>query len=138
MKKLLLSSAILLMASLSILIFQISCSKSVDAQNSNRPLNQIGKIIYVKNNEIWTANYDGTQQNRVPVSLPPNVTFAFAAVPQSTMSISPDGQKVFFSAYSGTGVDKILQLYSVNIDGTGLNLIFDNGPVRGFTPVIAY
>jgi len=138
MKKLLLSSAILLMFSLSIFIFQISCSKSVDAQNSNNSVSQIGKLIYARDRQIWTANYDGSSQTQVPVTLPTNVTFAFGSIPQSALAISPDGQKIFFTAFNLNVTPKVLELYSVNFDGTGLSLVIGNGPVLGFYPFAAF
>ena len=60
MKKLLLSSIILLLFSSSILIFQVSCQKEAKADTNN--ITQQNKIIYIKailasnENEIWTAN----------------------------------------------------------------------------------
>ena len=126
------------MLSLSVLIFEISCSKTTNAQSSNNSVTQVGKLIYARDMQIWTANYDGSSQTQVPVTLPTNVAFAFNNHPQSALAISPDGQKIFFSAYNSNGPNPVLELYAVNFDGTGLILVIGNGPASGFSPIIAF
>ena len=107
------------------ILFQISCSNS-DIQNSTQNVSQINKIIYAKNisgqNEIqlWTCNYDGTNQTLIPVSLPANREINTQNV-RSTPSLSPDGQKVFFVVTNTT--NNFHSIASCNIDGSNFQEI---------------
>ena len=139
MKKLLLGSICLFLFASSLLILQVSCSKSKAQPQLNRPADTpIGKVIFVRDMQIWTVNYDGSSETQVAISLPSDVNFAFNNHPQSGLAISPDGKKIFFTALRRSGIDQINEMYSVNFDGTGLALIVGNGPASGFTPMIAF
>ena len=125
MKKVLLSSIILFLVSSSILMIQISCSKNSTAQVTNAT-SQIGKIIFVKSwsvgAEIWTANYDGTSASQIPITLPTGITVDGDCCTAS-LSISPDGQKIFFPILDMTSGTAQNALASCNIDGSNFNLI---------------
>ncbi len=116
MKKLLLGSLTLLIFSLSIMIFQISCKK--DANAGPVGVTQVNKICYFIYDmatavaQIWTANYDGSSQSPINITLPGNYSFR-----SENCSLSPDGQKIFFIAFDGGGANHIM---SCNIDGTNL------------------
>lgn len=107
------------------ILFQISCSNS-DIQNSTQNVAQIDKIIYAQNisgqNEIqlWTCNYDGTNQTLIPISLPPNREINTQNV-RSTPCLSPDGQKVFFVVTNTT--NNFHSIASCNIDGSNFQEI---------------
>jgi len=120
MKKLLMASLILLVFALSILVIQTSCSKSNAQINSST--SQVGKIVFFKGqgsfSTIWTANYDGTNQVQIPIVLPPNVVLDTDASSKS-LSISPDGQKIFFTAKDITvSTAQIVSIYSCDINGS--------------------
>lgn len=124
MKKLLLSSIILFLFSASILLFQISCQKEANAKVNNTDAN---KIVFSKNNgsgagEIWIANFDGSNQQRVDVSLPTNTVAV-------SLSVSRDGSKIFFSTESDDYIKE--GIYTCNIDGSNLTKII-NGPSLGW------
>ena len=85
MKKIILSTIVLASFSVSIILFQISCKKSADAATltSSTGIQQQNKIIFVKNiplvapgtsglyqGQIWSANYDGTNQQQINITLP--------------------------------------------------------------------
>ncbi|WP_140936631.1 hypothetical protein [Sphingobacterium lumbrici] len=73
MKKLLLGSIVLFLFSASGLMFQISCSKEVKAENTllqNEGLKQLGKISYKSQGDYWLANYNGTGQQKLNIPLP--------------------------------------------------------------------
>ncbi len=164
MKKLLLSTVVLLLFSLSLLIFQISCKKEAIAEESNyllppattstlggiivgnglnidtggtlslksSPTVQHDKLVYIKRNvkEIWTANYDGTNQQKLNIGLPPETR-------PLQLSVSPDGQTLIFIVNTATDLTAI---YSCNIDGTELKEIIDGSEegMDGLTYVCAY
>jgi Tol biopolymer transport system component len=137
MKKLLLGSASLMLFSIAMAIFQISCKKEASAETNTTSTLQLNKIIYskilrdtggeYKGLEIWTANYDGTGQTKVNITLPDGTSFGEGMVPK----MSPDGKKVFFTAgpsfSSGSGYSVRTSLYSSNIDGSGVLAIIQ-GP----------
>jgi len=127
MKKILLSTIVLLFFSISIGIFQISCQKEATAETAeNTATSQVNKIIYMKWNntypEFWICNYDGTNNLKVNLSLPSGI-----AVSENPPFMSPDGQKIFFTAgvsVSGQGYsNNNASLYSCNSDGSGVTKI---------------
>lgn len=126
MKQLIKSTLVLMLFSASVLLFNLSCEKEADAQTttpSTTPQN-VGIILFSKSgdkfNEIWLAKYDGSAQAKVTIAgLPSN-----ADVDRSTMKISPDGKKLFFNVFLPSG--NIQNLYTCNVDGSGLTKIIDN------------
>ena len=121
MKKLLLSSITFCVLSFSLSIVQIGCSKT-EAQSPNTTLGQLNKIVYTMQNttnpniliEIWTCNYDGTNQTQIPITVPTDVEIN-TTNERATARISPDGQKVFFVGMNTT--TNLYSIYSVNISG---------------------
>ena len=103
-------------------LVQISCSKS-DAQSRPTDISQIGKIIFLKNwgttAQIWTANYDGSNPTQVPITLPLNVNIDMN-VTSFALSISPDGQKIFFTANNYSSATPTNEIYSCDINGANL------------------
>lgn len=134
MKKLLLSSLVLLLFSLSILIFQISCQKDANAKINNTT--GLDKIVFVKTTtarkiEIWTANIDGTNQQQVNVSLPAGKEIQF-----NDVDITSDGSKVIFGV-----TDSLISandIYTCNIDGTNLVRIIGNTTPEEFYESVKY
>lgn len=129
MKKLLLSSIVLLLFSSSMLLFQISCQKQANAKANETGAN---KIVYSKYDgtsigEIWTANLDGTNQQKVNVTLPSN-TVAIST------SVSKDGAKIIFSTESDDSAKE--GIYTCNIDGTNLIKII-NAPSSGWVGYVS-
>ena len=119
MKKLLMASIILLLFSFSLLIFQTSCSKTSTAQ-SNNVVAQLNKIVYIKNVtstsfEIWTANYDGSNQTQIPLTLPVGVGYDGNVV-TSSLTVSPDGQTLFFTCTNPAGLGTS-EIYTLPIVG---------------------
>jgi Tol biopolymer transport system component len=139
MKKLLMGSLILTCFAFSIIAIQISCQKAVVAQSNVTNSSQIGKILFVKNVgnvagtaytiEIWTANYDGSNATKVNIVLPNGIAFD----DNETLSMSPNGQKIFFTAgirdprSSLANTITITDLYSCNVDGSSVTKIIDKG-----------
>lgn len=139
MRKLFLGSIGLMLLSISILLFQISCQKTVVANNnSTDPLN---KIVFIKSGdrfspEIWIANTDGTNQTKVPISLPAGLYLG-----GNTACLTPDGNTVIFDASNNTpGAGGIAYIYSCSINGTNLRKIVDNSTTINtyFTSAHAY
>ncbi len=99
------------------IVFQISCSNS-DSENQNNSFNStpIGKIVYETDNKIWTANYDGSNATQIPIVLPANVSFNFGML-WSSLSVSPDGQTVFFTCFNTIHQYATTELYSCSING---------------------
>ena len=87
---------------------------------------QINKVIYSKANngtyEIWVCNYDGSGAAKVNITLPNGINF-FEPVP----AMSPNGQKIFFTAGPGSGSSVHGDLYSCNFDGTNVTKIAGDG-----------
>lgn len=137
MKKILLSTLVLLFFSLSIIIFQISCKKPVDAATpNNSTISQQNKIVFQKDfygsgltatpydhAEIWTANYDGTNQQKLNVDLPSGVVIVLG----QAIKVSPDGKTLFFTGFAPGNnyptTSTPWSIYSCNIDGSNVRLV---------------
>jgi len=134
MKKLLTASLVLFIFSFSIIIFQTSCNKTVDAQSSTSSsvgLKQLNTILFYKlkgttynyTYEIWIANFDGTNQKKLPVSIPTGMYFDDA-------KLSPDGKTLFYAFHEkqpGTNS----YIYTCSIDGTNLKrILIDSSGTR--------
>jgi len=126
MKKLLMSSAVLLFFSVSMVLFQMSCSKEAVA-NPNNSTSKIAYIVVDRSNsdvyttEIWTANIDGTNQTKV-FTLPANLSLLESY--NGAVDITSDGSKIVFVAVTGDlDTGWAAAVYSINADGTGFTQI---------------
>lgn len=64
--------------------------------------------------EIWSANYDGSNQKKLSVTLPLDSKIV-------ALSISPDRQSLFFSVWGPLTAN----IYTCKTDGSGLTKIID-------------
>ena len=131
MKKLLFGSIVLFMFSISLTLFQISCSKQTNAQTRTTSATQLNKVVYSQQNavgimQIWTANYDGTNQAQVPVVLPANI-YIDSRIPQEAVRLSPDGLTIFFVGGNATTPAAQSSIYACNIDGSNCRLVIPAG-----------
>jgi hypothetical protein len=131
MKKLLMGSVALTLFSTSILLFQISCKKEVNAQ-TNSGLVQQNLITYAKGirsgtntsntytYDVWLANLDGTNQRKIPINIPQAVGITGA-------KITPDGKTIVFEAHFDTTIGgnsiRYADIYSCSIDGSNVKKI---------------
>jgi len=131
MKKILLSTLVLTAFSFSIILFQFSCKKQVYADTQTTSTQQQNKIIYLKDiygsgkilfdqAEIWTANYDGTGQAKINITLPTNYVIAI-----ENPQLSPDRKTMFFDAFQTNGTEDITSwsIYACNIDGSNVHQV---------------
>jgi len=121
MKKLFLSSAALTVFAISILLFQFSCREDVIAQTPS--VSNI--IIYSKANslgedEIWKANIDGTNQQRVNIALPSGYSLNVNN-DGGQIRITSDGQKIIFKGENSSTVS----LFSCALDGSNVVKLID-------------
>jgi len=135
MKKILMGSAVLTALSLSIIAFQMSCSKTANAQTGGTTgLTQQNLLLYTlydsstNSNSIWTSNYDGSNQTQINIVLPSGIYFD--QTPQ--VSLSPDGKKIFFIAgvknyYNNELYTHSGNIYSCNLDGSNVTKVVDKG-----------
>lgn len=117
MKKILMGSMVLTALSLSIIAFQVSCSKTANAQTgSSSGITQQNKIIYHSYDstfpsqlgiKIWIANYDGSNATQIKVTLPSQDNWN--TFPTPVIRLSPDGKTLFMSDGSS--------IYSVGVGG---------------------
>jgi hypothetical protein len=129
MKKILLSTIVLLAFSFSCILFQISCKKNADAASpTNTSVTQQGKILYkklvtvnsIRQAEIWTANYDGSSQTKINITLPAGLYIAI----DGDIKLSPDQKTIFLVVEDNTTYPK--GTYSCNIDGSNVKEIFND------------
>jgi hypothetical protein len=146
MKKILLSTFVLTAFSLSIILFQISCKKSAEAATptTSTGVTQQNKIIYTRNlllsgsqgtyyDEIWIANYDGTNPQKINITLPAGLFVDYTTF----VKLSPDQKTIFFSVADANGDKNGTGFFSANIDGTNAKLIVPNDGTGG-TIEVAY
>ncbi|MDP9080036.1 MAG: hypothetical protein M3O71_21630 [Bacteroidota bacterium] len=171
MKKILLSTIILFSFAVSIILFEISCKKTANAQSSfilfpattsklggvipdgttisvdatgkistmsNNSLQQQNKILYGTygstdaTNAIWTANYDGSNAEKLNITLPTGL-----AIDIESLAISPDHKTIFFSVYTPALNSGGYFIYACNTDGSNTHKIIA-GSANGNTIGIAY
>ena len=134
-------SIALTMFSISMILFQLSCKKEANAQTTTTSLTQLNKLIYSYSydnyvTEIWTSNYDGTNQTKVNITLPTGVYFTHQE--ERNCSLSPDGKKIFFlagAAYSFNGntypYTLTPSIYSCDFDGSNVVKVINATLVNG-------
>jgi len=111
MKKLILSSVMLFILSVSIAFIQVGCQKVEASPSAQSQLTASPEVIllYVGANLI-TMDYNGNNQKSVNLKLPSNENIV-----KTSFRLSEDGTKIFFA----TNVN----LYSCNLDGSSLTPI---------------
>ena len=135
MKKLLLSSVVLIAFSISIIIFQMSCQKTVTAQVTGT-LGALNKILlqksvyklvgstfdsigrppiplYSNTSEFYLVGYNGGTPTRINIQMPAGEYTAGDGV------IGADGDKLIFGA-SNLDVQPGHFIYSCSLDGSNL------------------
>lgn len=130
MKKLILGSFALLLFSVSMLVFQISCKKSADAESPISVPNKVAFIKYISGgmNEIWLMNYDGTGQTKINITLPDGQIIG------DDVRIAPNGQKLFFIVMTtGIGAANKEDIYTADVDGKNLKKLYDMPAGSGHT-----
>lgn len=127
MKNIFKGSVVLMIFSLAVVLFNISCGKESVAQTTtttSSPQN-LGILVFSKSGdkayEFWTSKYDGTNQTKIMISSIP----ATAEIIKNTIKLTPDGKKFFFqmNPNPSTSSDAI---YSCNADGSGLAKLVDD------------
>ncbi len=121
MKKLLYSSIVLSVFSLSVIVFQISC-KDNSVAKSNATQTQT-KFLYSRiatsgTWEYWTANLDGTSAQQIPISLPNSEKIGGYG------NLTSDGQTLIFNAYNSGFTNTYI--YSVSMNGTNLKKLSES------------
>ena len=125
MKNILLGSVAFLLFSISVSILQTSCDKDANASpGANTGLTQLNKIVFIKrlqnyDTEIWTANYDGTGQTKINITLPAGYEVDY----DYGVKLSPDGKMVFCIGHNHAS--STYHLYSCNLDGSNVSKIID-------------
>jgi hypothetical protein len=127
MKKILMGSAVLTALSLSIIAFQVSCSKTANAQTGSVNTQQ-NKVLYTVTDStypyvgngytIWSANYDGTNAQKINVNLPAGILLGTDDYVEAYVRLSPDGKTMFFPAMEQVDGYGIQIEYSSSVDGT--------------------
>ena len=141
MKKILLSSVVLLAFSVSIIVFQMSCQKIVTAQVP-KTLGSLNKILLAKNvykqvgttfdsigrppiplhantTEFYLVGYNGGTLTRIDIPLPAG------EYPFGNGVISADGQKLIFDASNIDVQNQQSFVYSYSLDGSSLIRLVD-------------
>ncbi|MBL0883216.1 MAG: hypothetical protein IBJ16_07735 [Chitinophagaceae bacterium] len=125
MKKILQGALVLFTFALAVLLFQISCRKQVLAEPTGAQMN---KILYflgvppsVGPNELWMANYDGTNPTKINIVLPANITVGG----EQGLSLSPDGKTIFFIGREQIGFVTKHHVYRCKVDGSNAERIIE-------------
>lgn len=95
--------------------------------NGSSGIQLLSKIVYQKYytsgvTEIWLANYDGSNQQKINITLPSG----FEINEDGSAKLSPDGLTVFFDAITTTQ-PYYTNIYSCKIDGTNISLVIAHG-----------
>ncbi|MCK6617223.1 MAG: hypothetical protein L6Q51_06240 [Cyclobacteriaceae bacterium] len=130
MKRIIQTALVLTVFALTLILFQISCNDEAIANPSGS--NQIkNRLLYYKVNhntdvtELYTIKLDGTDKKSIPLMLPAGLKIRLEGL---DAAITPDGKSLIFVAKDVTNK---WHIYSVGIDGTGLNKIVDGTTETG-------
>jgi hypothetical protein len=124
MKKLIMASAALFLFSTSIMIFQISCSKTASAGTSiiNGTASKI--VFYTKQGMIGIKNADGTGITSI---ISPTLPSGFTLKSDGDTDINSDGTHIFFVANSSTG----RKLFRCDLSGNNVLQVVSDNDVEG-------
>lgn len=122
MKKILLGTVFLTFFAISILLVQISCSKSTD--QSTNTTTQINKIVFAQFSNPTSVsfricNYDGSAVQHLNVPLPSGYNLLTIHHPV----LSPDGTKLFFVAVNNASGQR--SIFTCDITGANITKIID-------------
>jgi hypothetical protein len=126
MKKILLGSFVLLFFSISIILFQLSCTKSAEAHEGGGD-NNTNAILYLRQNpelysELWSVNLNGTNDHKINVMLPAG----WILQPYSSARILSKNQKIIFTAGAANASNaNIMAFYSCNLDGSNTIKLYE-------------
>jgi len=129
------TSAVLLLFSVSLIIFQMSCQKSLIAQSSTQTSNkillkkdierQVGTTVdssgqsipvYRYSTDFYIVQNDGTNLSKI------NIVMPSGEYPAGNGLISPDGEKLIFNAFS---ISNHPSVYSCFLNGSNLIKLVD-------------
>jgi hypothetical protein len=124
MKKLLMASAVLFLFSASIMMFQISCSKTANAGTSliNGTASKI--VYYTKQIKIGIKNADGTGTTSI---ISPILPSGYTLKVDGDTDIASDGTHIFFVANSSTG----RKLFRCDLSGNNVIQVVSDNDVEG-------
>ena len=127
MRKLLLSAITLFLFSISISLFQLSCSKDTVAKTNEVTLDRFAyvKVVYPEGPtliEVWTAKFDGTDQQKVNINVPDNSYI-------SDVRFTPDGEKLIMRIRFSDSNNYWDGIYTCNIDGSNFKKIIGDNEV---------
>jgi len=128
MKKLLMGSVALILFSVSIVVFQASCSKEANAGNDDDNGGKGKLVLYRKSSnssdpseieQLWLMESNGSNKRRVNLVFPGNDYFV------QTGRLVDNGNKIIItvSKINETG-DNYMIFYKCNLDGSGLHQLF--------------
>jgi len=155
MKKILLSSALLVLFALSIILFQLSCAKTAQAQQTSQTTTVLDKTLIQKSVQIqigiatdssgnptpvkvyaaeyYTINNDGSNLTRINITLPAG-SYPLAGL--SSGYLSPDNKKLIFVASNASFQSS---LYALTLsDGSLVKLIDNEGPDNSYQLLNTY
>jgi hypothetical protein len=132
MRKLFLGSAALFIFSLSVIIFQISCSKDAEAYNDDNNNDGDGKTVLYKKttscgiDELWLMNSNAGNRRKVNIVLPSTDQFITHG------RITDNGNKIVLITAKLNETDNYRIFYKCNLDGSGLNQLFDGSQFEDY------
>jgi hypothetical protein len=130
-----------LIFTLSLLIIQVSCQKSI-AWNTEAST-QLNKLLFTTSDrKIWTCNYDGSNVTEINLNMPTNYKLQLN-IPSFHVVLSPDGQKVFYNANplvtNPNDPPVPLRICSSDISGTGFSeIVVGNAQIKDPLVFAAY
>ncbi len=118
------------------ILFQISCSNSDGTESEDIITGE--KFVFVKKDfaltgeqSIWISNFDGTDQSKIPISLPSNLRFytIYSSGEHTTAKLSKDNSTILFTVQKvGTSETYV---YSCGVDGSNLQEVIAAGELSG-------
>jgi hypothetical protein len=117
MKKLALGAIVLLAFNGAIILTQMSCQKEASAQSGGTTESNLVLFYKVNSQEIWLSNIDGSNQHRIPITLP-------SGLKPGEGRLTSNGKSVVFEAFTeSTGENA--GIYTCLINGSNVKVVVD-------------
>ncbi|MEO8947312.1 MAG: hypothetical protein ABI308_02815 [Mucilaginibacter sp.] len=117
----------------------VDATGKISTMGSGNTVQQQGKLIYgvfgatEAANAIYTANFDGSNAQKINITLPSGIV-----VDPDNVRLSPDQKTIFFTAHMIPPATVAHYIYSCNIDGSNIHQLPIPSSANGYNVNVVY
>lgn len=127
MKKLLMSSVIMIVFSIATVVTQVSCQKTAVAQSGGGTVTAtpLDLMVFAQGNSIYTAKTDGANKTLIPITMPTGLSMG------GDVRLTADGAYVIFTVDNSSVAG--VYIYKCSVSGGTPTKIVDNATTKGYS-----